>query len=318
MFENISMAEDGTLNTSLSEKATATTTAVCLCDGESKSSSSFFEGFDYLDGEFLTVLLGVITLLSSVVGYFVQRNIERKEEAAADQHALDNLDRQQALERVRRQLSLYVGPLHRLVKTQNTTIAQYRQATNKTVKFQTWMNLFHNFCLEPYLEDPMCLDAKHYRSFVIHQLKPIYERIRKLVLNHAADLAEYPTQEEYLKKYDNDEKVVMSPYVGSINVNVIFDTYCVWSYEFDDIVECWKEGDFSRMQPTTMVTWGIINYLADFMYDNAKEKEAKYNKHVKVHHNVVQQGLNTIAEVEEGFFSDEQEGTIRNVPKICN
>ena len=41
------------------------------------------------------------------------------------------------------------------------------------------------------------------------------------------------------------------------------------------------------MQPTTKVAWIIVNDVIDLLYDNAKEKEATYNKHVKVHKNVL-------------------------------
>ena len=55
------------------------------------------------------------------------------------------------------------------------------------------------------------------------------------------------------------------------------------SLEFDDIVKSWGENYFRRMQPSTVVNWLICNELIDILYDNAKMKEATYNKHVKMH-----------------------------------
>jgi hypothetical protein len=83
-------------------------------------------------------------------------------------------------------------------------------------------------------------------------------------------------------------EAVTSPYNGSINVNVIFDTYCAWTLEFDDIIESWMEEDYRRMQPDIRFAGMICNDLVDLLYDNAKEKEARYNKHVKVHRNTLQ------------------------------
>jgi len=283
--------------------------------------SSSIISFDFLDGEFLAVILAFVTLVGSIVAYFYQRYQERKEQAEADKQKLEDIDRQQALERVRQQLSVYVGPLHRLYKTQNTLLAQYRNQTKKNMnnmleslrkKGKTqWFQTFHNENLDPYIEDPTSLEARQYRSMVLHRLKPVYTQIRELVLNHASDLADMPTQEEWLQTHSKES--LMSPYVGSININVMFDTFTVWTYEFDDIVESWNDGDFSRMQPTTKVAWMICNDIVDTLYDNAKMKEATYNNHVKVHRNTAQ--IYTIEELEH-HFSGRRQSTIVPTPQL--
>jgi len=253
--------------------------------------------FTVLDPEFMAVLVGLVTLVGSALGYFFQRNRERHEEAEADKQKAYDLDRQQALNRVRTQLSVFVGPLHRLYKTQNTVLSQYRLVLGQNSdRFMIalsergrkhWMQVFVQGDLDPYIDQPMSLEAQRYRNMISRRLKPLYTRIRELILAHASDLADMPTQEEWLEKYDRES--VTSPYLGSINISVIFDTFTAWTFEFDDIIESWNENDFSRMQPTTEVAWIICNDIVDTLYDNAKMKEATYNKHVKVHRNLVQQ-----------------------------
>mmetsp|Transcript_4978 Transcript_4978/g.11888 ORF Transcript_4978/g.11888 Transcript_4978/m.11888 type:complete len:243 (-) Transcript_4978:574-1302(-) len=152
-----------------------------------------------------------------------------------------------------------------------------------------WTTMLRPEFLEPFAEDPHSLEATVYRNMVTRRLRPVHTRIRELVMEHASDLADMPTQEEWLELYEPES--VMSPHTGSVNVNVVFDSFSAWSLEFDDIVESWGEGDFRRMQPTTTVPFMICNELVDLLYDNAKAKEATYNKHVKVHKNTVQGGI---------------------------
>jgi len=259
---------------------------VCVCENDGGSGFSF--DIDYFDGEVLAVFLGIFTLFGTIVAYFIQRHIERKEQAKCDQKQADNEDRQLALERSREQLSVYAGPLHRFCKSQNTTPMQFLNAND--VMFDTqhteyWSHYLPKKLIDEVLDDPQSLRAKRYRRFVIHRVKPLYMETRRLHIRHS-NLADMPSQEEYLKTWGDE--AVRSPYVGSININVIFDTFVVWSYEFDDIIIGWENGDYSRVQPSTRVAWPIINYIADYLAENAKKKEARYNKHVKVHTNDLQ------------------------------
>ncbi|VEU43729.1 unnamed protein product [Pseudo-nitzschia multistriata] len=263
------------------------------------------DSFDYLNPEFLAVCLASLTVVGSIVTFFMQRARDRVEEKEAERKAEDELDRQQALERVRTQLSTYVGPLHRLYKTQNTILMQYRKenemhnnhlfrAMHHKGSFY-WSQCFHPETLQAFLEDPFSPGARAYRNMVVRRLKPVYTRIRELVLNHAGDLADMPTQGEWLRKYDRES--VLSPFTNSIHANVIFDTYTAWTFEFDDIIESWTtDEDFSLVQPTTRVAWLICNDLVDLLYENAKDKEAKYNKHVKVHKNIVHEQETSLRE----------------------
>jgi len=275
------------------------TDCTCLCPSTSyvdSDSDSDSEEFNYLDAEFLAYLVALVTVIVSVIGYFVQRERERRKEAEADQEAASDLDRRQALERVRLQLSVFIGPLHRSFKTLNTCMAQYRIAMGdnkkrwlKAIKYKGrnyWMPAFDPKALEQFIQDPTTIEAKRYRNMVSRRVKPIYTRVRELILDHSSDLADMPTQEEWLQKHT--EESVLSPYTGSININVIIDTLNVWSYEFDDIIESWEEGDFTRMQPETHVAWLICNDLIDTLYDTAKEKEALHSNRVRVHKNVEQ------------------------------
>jgi len=255
----------------------------CVCEGG--FWSNFWEDFDLFDGDVLEVLLGVVILMGTILGYFIQRNVERKEVKDDEQSRLYDMDRQQALDRVRMQLKVYVGPLHRLYKVQSATMMQYYMSNNiPLVNSGTyWTRMFNDLSIDPILENPHSLRAQHYRSFVENRLRPVYTQARELHLKHASDLADMPSQDEYLAKYG--EENCMSPYVGSVNINVIFDTYTTWSYEFDEVIEGWKDGDYTKMQPETRVAWGIGNYIVDYLHDNARKKEAEYNKHVKVHLN---------------------------------
>ena len=83
-------------------------------------------GFE-LTGETISLFLGVLTLTGSAITFFVQRHREKHAEAVATQQKEIELDRQQALERVRWQLSGIVGPIHRLYKTQNTVVLNFIQ-----------------------------------------------------------------------------------------------------------------------------------------------------------------------------------------------
>jgi len=251
-------------------------------------------GFE-LTGETISLFLGVLTLTGSAITFFVQRHRDKHAEKVASKQKEIELDRQQALERVRWQLSGIVGPMHRLYKTQNTVVLNFIQQEDAKLGMEhhiqaiqgdnKWIPLFRKEFVMSFLENPQSAEAKRYRNFVARRLKPIYTRIRELVLTHGSDL-DFPTQEEWLAKYDRAS--VTSPIVGSPNTNVILDTYVAWTLEFDDILESWaKDEDFQQMQPTTVVAWTICNELVDTLYENAKTKEAKYNKHVKVHTNVL-------------------------------
>ena len=246
------------------------------------------------------IAIGVVTVIGSVIAYFLQQERERKDAIEAQIKEDQLLDRAQALERVRRQLSVLIGPMHRSFKILIATVAQYTIDSGhgfghipeilKQKGEAYWSKQFRDDFLEPFIDDPYSFEAVMYRNFVTRRYKPMYTRVRELVLCHMGDLADMPEQEKWLERWD--EADVMSPYNGSINVNVIFDTFVVYTYEYDDIIESWAEEDFRRMQPSTRFTIAICNDLIDYLYDQAKDKEAKYNKHVTVHKNKVQ--LDTI------------------------
>jgi len=248
-----------------------------------------------MDGETLAVILGLLTVIGSVITYFIQRRQDKIDEVESEKKKAVELDRDQALERVRIQMSGFVGPLHRLWKTQSVVTRSYtKQAGHGMFHFVKaveskglahWFVLFDPDSLQPFIDNPDSFEAQLYRNCISRSIKQLYTRIRELVLMHGSDLADMPTQEEWLLKYDRES--VTSPFNGSLNVNVILDTYVAWTLEFDDIVESWGENDFRRMQPNTVVAWLIANDLIDQLYDNAKMKEAKYNKHVKVHRNIL-------------------------------
>ena len=252
------------------------------------------EGTNLVDS--FAIAVGSLTLVGSVITYFIQRNQERNDAIEAKLKEDEDLDREQALSRVRNQLAVFVGPMHRLWKIQGATIAQYtlvsghgfdylmRSANEKGRAF--WMTMMADEFVTPFIKNPDSFEAVLYRNFVTRRLKPTYTKIRNLIENQLTDLADMPTQEEWLTRYNEED--IMSPYNGSLNINVIFDSYAVWTLEFDDIVESWADGDFRRMQPTTLIPFLICNDLIDILYENAKTKEAKYNKHVSVHKNTIQ------------------------------
>jgi hypothetical protein len=265
-----------------------------------------------IDGETLAVFLGILTVIGSVITYFIQRRQDKIDEVESEKKKAAELDRDQALERVRIQMSGFVGPIHRLWKTQSTVMRSYTEQTGHGMFHFAkaaiakgkahWFVLFDPGFLQPLIDNPETFEAQLYRNFISRQVKQLYTRIRELVLMHGSDLADMPTQEEWLLKYDRES--VTSPYNGSLNVNVIFDTYVAWTLEFDDIVESWGENDFRRMQPNTVVAWLIANDLVDQLYDNAKMKEAKYNKHVKVHRNIVDR--DAVSQMTRLFSSTEE------------
>ena len=246
----------------------------------------------------LTISIGILTAIGTIIGYFLQQRQARNDAAEAKIKEDCDLDREQALERVRMQLSTLIGPLHRLWKTQTTISMVYRRQSSHgwdeyshavLHKGHTyWQTNLRDDFLEPFSEDPYSDDAVLYRNYVTRRLKPIYTRIRELVLAHMY-LADMPSQEEWLSRYSEDS--IQSPHTGSINANVAFDAFTAYTFEFDDILESWAHEDFRRMQPTAKVPWIICNELVDLLYDNAREKEARYNKHVTVHKNTAQASI---------------------------
>jgi hypothetical protein len=267
------------------------------------------------------IVIGVLTVIGSIIAYFMQQSKDRKDAAEAKIKEDAALDREQGLERVRKQLSILVGPMHRLWKAHNTIIMQWRRQsghgyedysgmmTNKGQAY--WITLLSDDFLGTFIEDPDTFEAVMYRNLISRRIKPIDTMLRELILNHMSDLADMPTQVEWLNKYGKDD--ITSPHTGSMNINVIFDSFVAWSLEFDDIVESWSEGDFRRMQPTTRVAFLICNNLIDLLYDNAKEKEARYNHHVTVHKNTIQMSIE--AQVKQGYVRNNfmKEGHIRHM-----
>lgn len=244
----------------------------------------------------MALLLGVFTLIGSIIAYFQRQDRNRREAEEARIKEAEDLDRELALDRVRKQLSIFVGPMQRLWKTQNTALWHYFKHSGhgighlheviKTKGRTYWMTLFQEEFLRAFIEDPQSFEAVMYRNLVKRRLKPLYTKIRELCLAHMSDLADMPTQEEWLRRYSKAD--ITSPHNGSMNVHVNFDTYNAWTLEFDDIVESWDEGDFRRMQPAIRVPIMICSEVIKFLYEKAKAKEAKYNQHVTPHKNALQ------------------------------
>ena len=277
--------EDG--NTTTTTGTTTTLNIVCP-DGNDDN------GIEWIDR--VGIAIAILGVLGGIVTFLWQQRLDRLAAAEAKIKEDEDLDRQQALDRARQQLSVYVGPLQRLWKTQSTTMMHYMRHSGhgfeiaKTMLVQKgrayWHKLLDDDFLQKFIDDPNSWEAMHYRNLVTRRLQPIYTRIRELVLNHTADLADMPVQEEWLKLYS--EVDIASPHNSSININVILDTYTCWTFEFDDIIESWNEGDFRRMQPSITVAFMICNELIDLLYNKAKEKEARYNQHVTVFKNEIQ------------------------------
>lgn len=263
------------------------------------------------------IAVGVLTVLGSIIGYFVQQYRDRKDAAEAKEREDEDLDRAQALARAREQLSILIGPMHRLWKTQSIIGIRYRRQSDHGLRDYTeaikkqgqsyWMTHLRDEFLQPFIDDPYSYDAVLYRNYVRNRCKPIYTRIRELVLAHMSDLADMPPQEEWLERFTKED--VMSPHTGSLNINVVFDSYTAYTFEFDDIIDSWAQNDFRRMQPTTTVPWLVCNNLVDLLFDNAKEKEARYNKHITVHKNVIQQDF------EAEIRKNESKGTDQDYPR---
>lgn len=82
------------------------------------------------------------------------------------------------------------------------------------------MTLLKDGFLQHFIEDPHTYDAQIYRNYNTRRLKPLlWMRIRELILTHMSELADMPSQDEWLKRYK--KKDVMSPHTHSVNINVI-------------------------------------------------------------------------------------------------
>jgi len=252
------------------------------------------DGIEWIDR--VGIAIAILGVLGGIVTFLWQQHLDRLAATEAKIKEDEDLDRQQALERVRQQMSVYVGPLQRLWKTQSTIMMHYMRHSGHGFKVARtilaekgrayWHKLMDDDFVQKFIDDPNSWEAVHYRNLVTRRLQPIYTRIRELILNHTADLADMPVQEEWLNLYS--EVDIASPHNSSININVIFDTYVAWTFEYDDIIESWKQEDFRRMQPQITVAFMICNELIDLLYNKAKEKEAKYNQHVTVFKNEIQ------------------------------
>jgi hypothetical protein len=185
------------------------------------------------------IAIGVLTVIGTVIAYFLQAREDRISAREQQQKEDDNFDREQALDRVRKQESVLIGPLHRLWKTQNVVNMVYRKqsghgfydfpiALEKKGKF-FWMTYFMDSHLEPFIENPHSFEAVVYRNFVTRQLKPIYTKIRDLILNHMSDLSDMPTQVSMLH-FVSDSIIVFHPVFGSHNCNdtICFDSKDEW------------------------------------------------------------------------------------------
>ena len=350
--------------------ATSSTTTTCNCNcGSSNGSDDNDSKPNWI--EMSGILFAAVTVLGSIVTFFIQRNKDRQGVIEQNAKECANNDRQLALDRVRIQIRDFVGPVHRLYKTMNTIMCQYCHSTGHGMQHflfamerkqgRCWMKLFRDDFLQELLittnernttptsttrinnaeiresnignvsalssssnnnservevgvgvvlNDTNTLER--YTNFIIRQLQPIYTSIRNLILRHGSDLADMPSQEEWLIRHP-DRRTVLSPITKSVNIFTIFDSFTAWTYEFDDIIQSWpllnnnnnnddddddddddnnnetSDNDANNhnmmLQPETVVNWFCLNDLIDLLYDNAKEKERKYNKHVSVHSN---------------------------------
>jgi hypothetical protein len=157
------------------------------------------------------IVIAVLTSIGAVIGYFMQQDRERKDAAEAKEKEDADLDREQALERARHQIAVFIGPMHRSFKVYNTIISHYILSSGHGIgsfakmletKGQSyWASVFDDEFLAPFIDDPHSFEAVKFRNFIVRQMKPIYSKIRDLILDHMSDLADMPTQEEWLTRW---------------------------------------------------------------------------------------------------------------------
>ena len=241
------------------------------------------------DAQAVSSLGFLVTGIASIVAFFAKSYADAAAHKTAEAEKQADLDREQALTRVRLQISTFVGPLHRSFKCFNTALMSYQQSTTLDGKMHQhipaawkskkyWTPVFDDLIVAGYIASPDSPEAVRYRTFITARFQPLWRISRDLIIAHASDLAELPLDVDWEEKHPKETR--MSPYTFSSHTLVPFDSLVNWSYEFDEIVSEWERGIFLRMQPFVALPIRLLIDNVDHQFATAKEKEAKYNPHV--------------------------------------
>ncbi len=207
-----------------------------------------------------------------------------REEAAHGQ--LRHMCDQAELKRVRQQMSVFIGPLHRHIKLCTTAILNFFVVRGHYPGvYSHYGDLFqakplYGACFPPGLCEKMAADpqgecACEWRAMCREILVPGYNVCRQLILEYGSDLADTPSKDAWEDKYTKEQ--LESPGTKATTHFSAMDAFCLWSKEFELLVRDWDEerGVFPLWQPRALFPV-MLNGLVDTMFSQVKKRESKF------------------------------------------
>ena len=213
--------------------------------------------------------------------------LERESRDAAAQARLKHLCDQAELARVRQQISVFIGPLHRHFKVTNTATLNFFLVRGHYPDIMKYYGqLFQRkpaygaipcppaLC-EQMSADPQSTCAREYRTLCRDILVPYHSVCRQLILEHGSDLADTPAEDVWDAKFSPEQ--LASPGTKSTTHFGVLDAYCLYSKEFEQVVREWDEekGVFERWQPQAPIPV-LMNVLVDAMFAQVKKREGVF------------------------------------------
>ena len=218
------------------------------------------------------VVQGVLIFLASVVGVFgfiVKGRIERKAKQREDELQYEQHLRRLNLERIRLQISAFIGPACQhsmalwsqfwtstVAGNQETTfdklshglVSEYYTSVN--FSFQTFMNGQINGmsswvgpkCEQSMRDDPKSLLSVTYRNILTRLVRRSAVPLSALIEMHGQVLSQFPTTDEFKKRWP------CSASDGWLR-NSYYNSFVNWTHEFLDIIHAWEREDYRLLFP---------------------------------------------------------------------
>jgi hypothetical protein len=206
--------------------------------------------------DWITALGIIVSAVVAITGYILERGkdraaaalqarLAREQREGEARSTLQHLCNEAELKRVRQQLELFVGPVHRRLKASNTAVNGFCIVRgNYPDQFQHFSSLmkatpvfgpfFAPALCEELTADPDGTKADEYRELVRDYMLPHWIRIRQLILDHGSDLAEQPAPEQWEHKWKAEQ--LEAPGTKATNFLSVLDNAVVWVRELELLV----------------------------------------------------------------------------------
>ena len=218
------------------------------------------------------IVQGLLIFLASVVGilgFIVKGRIERKAKQREDDLQYMQHLRRLNLERIRLQISSFVGPaaMHSMAiwsQFWNSTVAGNHEKTfdklsgglvseyfiSINFSFQAFMKGHINdlrswvgpACEQRMREDPESLLALTYRSVMKRLVQRSAVPLTGLIENHGQVLSQFITVDEFKERFP------CSAQDGWLR-NSFYNSFINWTYEFLEIIDAWSRKDYRLLFP---------------------------------------------------------------------